>query len=169
MNTPHARIVGIALAMLLAVAVAAPATAQSAFDEFGYNDGAMIFVGTGDSWDRTIDGTYAGDPTYANDRLTMRWNAEWARGMQEQWSDPEGYAGAWLSNQWNGNVPGGSGELASYKFTWVGACANGERVDDHATCIEDQFGVLVDGDPRETATGEAFLPTHAALQVYGLS
>ena len=169
MSIQKTRILAMFVATLLALVAATPATAQSAFDEFGYNDGAMVFIGTGDSWDRTIDGTYAGDPTYANDRLTMRWNAEWARGMQEHWSDPEGYAGAWLSNQWNGNVPGGSGELASYKFTWVGACADGATVGRGATCVEEQFGVIVDGSPRETASGEAFLPTHVALQVHGLT
>ncbi len=168
MNNRMARLLGVLPAVLVALIVAMPATAQSAFDEFGYNHNAMIFVGTGDSWDRTIDGTYEGDATYANDRLTVRWNDEWARGMQEQWTDPDGYAGAWLSNQWNGNVPGGSGELASYKFTWVGECADGEAIDGAGTCTRDQFAVIVASDGHETANGAAALPTHAAFHIQGL-
>ncbi len=168
MRIRNTRILGMLVATLVTLIAVAPATAQSAFDEFGYNDDAMFFVGTGDSWDRSIDGTYAGDPTYANDRLTMRWNAEWARGVREHWSDPEGYTGAWLSNQWNGNVPGGSGELASYKFTWVGDCATGEKVEGAGTCTHDQFAVIVASDGHEAANGAAELPTHAAFQIQGM-
>jgi hypothetical protein len=166
MSTPRTRIASIALGALLALVAAIPAGAQGAFDEFGYNHDAMMFIGTGDSWDRTIDGTYNGDPTLANDRLTMRWNAEWARGMEESWSDPNGYAGAWLSNTWNGNVPGGSGELASYKFTWVEGCTTGERVDRAGTCIRDQFAMLVDS---EGSSGEQLWTTYAALPIFGLT
>jgi len=168
MNNRMARLLGVLPAVLVALIVASPATAQSAFDDYGYNHDAMIFVGTGDSWDRSLDGTYEGDPTYANDRLTVRWNEEWARGMQEQWTDPDGYTGAWLSNQWNGNVPGGSGELASYKFSWVGDCAAGEAIEGAGTCMRDQFAVIVVSEDHESAHGAAPLPTRAAFNIQGL-
>ena len=168
MNNRMARLLGVLPAVLMALAVALPATAQTALDDYGYNHAAKNILGTGDSWDRTLDGTYEGDPTYANDRLTVRWNAEWARGMQEQWSDPDGYAGAWLSNQWNGNTPGGSGELASYKFSWVGDCTVGEAIAGAGTCTRDQFAVIVDSNEHETATGATNLPTHAAFYIQGL-
>ena len=166
MTTPHARIVGLAVALLMALAATTPVTAQSAFDAYGYNQDAMIFIGTGDSWDRTLDGVSAGDPAHANDRLTMRWNAEWARGMQEGWADPDGYAGAWLSHSWNGNVPGGSGELASYKIDWVGACATGEPVAGSGTCFRDQFAVMVDSGG---SGGDDAWTTYASLPIYGVT
>jgi hypothetical protein len=165
MNIRMARLLGVLPVVLMALVVATPATAQSAFDAYGYNHDAMIFVGTGDSLDRSLDGTYAGDSTYANDRLTMRWNAEWERGVQEQWSDPEGYEGAWLTHQWNGNVPGGSGELASYKVVWVGACDNQETVKGAGTCIWDQFAVTLDAD---AAAGGHFWETYAKHPGYGV-
>ena len=87
------------------------------FDEFGYNYNARIFVGKADGVDRNLDGTVWGDPTYANDLLVMKWSKAWddARFHGAEWT-----CDAWLDNEWNGNVPGGSGETWHYKIIWVG-------------------------------------------------
>lgn len=91
--------------------------ADVGFDEYGYNYQARIFVGPADGVDRNLDGTVWGDPTYANDHLVMKWSSAWdaARFDGEPWT-PD----AWCSNEWNGNVPGGSGEMETFKCVWVG-------------------------------------------------
>jgi hypothetical protein len=106
---------------LIAIAIIFAVASQSlaaGFDEFGYNYKARIFVGKADGVDRVPDSKVWGDPTYANDHLVMKWNAEWDRGNDENWSNPP-YA-AWTDNEWNGAVPGGSGEVWHYKIIWVG-------------------------------------------------
>jgi len=89
----------------------------SGFDEYGYNYQARIFVGPADGVDRSLDGAVWGDPTYANDHLVMKWSKAWddARFHGAPWT-PE----AWEDNEWNGMVPGGSGEVWHYKIIWVG-------------------------------------------------
>ncbi|HEY5489598.1 MAG TPA: hypothetical protein VIK25_00280, partial [Gemmatimonadaceae bacterium] len=82
------------------------------FDEFGYNRCARIFVGKADGVDNVLDGKVWGDPTYANDHLTMKWNAAWDACNAVGVADPLRKAactGAWTNNEWNGKVPGGSG------------------------------------------------------------
>lgn len=92
-------------------------SASGGFDEFGYNYNARIFVGKADGVDRVFDGKVWGDPTYANDRLVMKWSKAWdnARFHGEPWT-----ADAWVNNEWNGKVPNGSGEVWHYKTIWVG-------------------------------------------------
>lgn len=87
------------------------------FDEFGYNYGARIFVGAADGVDRILDGKVWGDPTYADDHLVMKWSKAWdnARFGGAPWT-----CEAWVDNEWNGRVPGGSGEVWHYKIVWVG-------------------------------------------------
>ncbi len=92
---------------------------DNGFNEFGYNYTARIFSGPADGSDKVLDGTVWGDPTYANDLVVMKWNAEWDRGNAEGWSNPP-YDTAWTTNEWNGKVPGGSGEVWHYKIVWVG-------------------------------------------------
>lgn len=89
----------------------------SGFDQFGYNYQARLFNGKADGVDKNLDGKYLGDPTYANDRLVMKWSKAWndARFNGADWT-PE----AWEDNEWNGKVPGGSGEVWHYKIVWVG-------------------------------------------------
>ena len=91
--------------------------ARAGFDEFGYNYVAGIFEGPADGVDRVIDGAVWGDPTYANDHLVMKWSKGWdvARFEGGAWGPS-----AWEDNQWNGNVPGGSGEIWHCKIIWVG-------------------------------------------------
>lgn len=111
------------LAILLCLALLAfttvPALANDrGFDEFGYNYQARIFVGPADGVDRVLDGKVWGDPTYANDHLVMKWSKAWdnARFHGGVWT-----CDAWEDNEWNGMVPGGSGETWHYKIVWVGS------------------------------------------------
>lgn len=71
--------------------------------------------------DKNLDGTVWGDPTYANDRLVMKWNAAWDACNAAGGDDPASCAGAWTTNEWNGMVPGGSGMTDHYKVIWVGS------------------------------------------------
>lgn len=124
----------------------------AAFDEFGYNDIAGIFNAPADGVDRNLDGKVWGDPTYANDHLVMKWNKEWDRGNEEGWSNPP-YS-AWISNEWNGQVTGGSGETWHYKIKWVGNCvADQNLVPEGGYCIWNQFAVILS---HGTFAGEHF-------------
>ena len=103
---------------ILIVTIAPIVFAANGFDEFGYNYKARIFVGAADGVDRMLDWKVWGDPTYANDHLVMKWSKAWddARFHDAAWT-PD----AWLTNEWNGRVPGGSGEVWHYKIIWVGS------------------------------------------------
>jgi len=106
------------LVILLAMSFSVPLVlVQGGFDEFGYNYNARIFVGPADGVDRTLDGTVWGDPLYGADLLVMKWSRAWddARFHGGEWT-PE----AWCSNEWNGMVPEGSGEVWHYMIVWVG-------------------------------------------------
>ena len=105
--------------ILVVTLLAIPLTNASAgFDDYGYNDVAGIFNGSADGVDRIPDGKVWGDSTYANDHLVMKWSKAW---------DEAKYGGApwtpdaWIDNEWNGMVPGGSGEVWHYKIIWVGS------------------------------------------------
>jgi hypothetical protein len=92
-------------------------TKDTGFDQYGYNYSAKIFNGKADGVDRMLDGKVWGDTTYANDRLNMKWSDAWdqARFSHQPWN-----CSAWEDNEWNGKVPGGSGEVWHYKIVWVG-------------------------------------------------
>jgi len=114
-------IVAVTFAMLAGTVIA-----QGGFDEFGYNTKARNFVGTGTSWcmgklgwTKEVCDAYM-DP-YGNDKLVMKWNAEWDRGNAEGWSNPP--YDAWCDNKWNG-MAGGSGETWYYMNRWVGLPCN---------------------------------------------
>lgn len=138
-----------AFAILLALAVS-PVKAAGGFDQYGYNDTARIFNGTGSSWcqgklgwDKTTCDAYMG--SYANDKIVMKWNAEWDRGNAEGWTDPNGYQ-AWTDNEWNGRV-NGSGEIWHYKIVWDRGCAqsnilSGTTAKGNAYCIWGPFAML---------------------------
>lgn len=133
------------------------------FDEFGYNDTARIFNGTGESWSlaKGLPADYLG--IYAQDKLVMKWNAEWDRGNAENWSNPP-YA-AWENNEWNGTVPGGSGEVWHYKIVWVGDyVADPTLIPEGGYGIWNQFAVLMD---QGTSGGEHLWYTHAIPSGYG--
>jgi hypothetical protein len=108
----------LALSMLIIpIGTAAAASVGKGYDEFGYNYQARTFVGKADGVDRVLDGTVWGDPTYANDHLVMKWSKAWddARFNGAPWT-PD----AWCTNEWNGKVAGGSGEMETFKCIWVG-------------------------------------------------
>ncbi|MCL4533707.1 MAG: hypothetical protein M1370_00905 [Bacteroidetes bacterium] len=142
------RNVAIALLSLSAVVVLLGATATAVlagggFDQYGYNNTARIFNGTGSSWSlsKGLPADYLG--VYANDKLVMKWNAEWDRGNDEGWARPP-YA-AWEDNEWNGKVPGGSGAVWHYKIVWVGSCgADYTPLPNGGYCIWGQFEVIMD-------------------------
>jgi hypothetical protein len=83
-----------------------------------------------------------GDSTYANDRLVMKWSKAWddARFHNATWT-PE----AWVDNEWNGAVPGGSGEVWHYKIIWVGPeLEDSPYWREGGYPIWDQFEVIMD-------------------------
>jgi len=138
------------------------ALAGGGFDEFGYNYQARLFVGKADGVDRNLDGTVWGDPTYANDHLVMKWSKGWddARFHGASWG-PD----TWEDNEWNGMVPGGSGEICHYKIIWVGSeLQDSPYWRDGGYAIWGQFEVLMD---HCTIDGEHIWYTHAAPSGYG--
>lgn len=104
------------LATVLALFIV-PVFAAGGFDQYGYNYQARLFNGKADGVDRILDGMVWGDPTFANDHLVMKWSKAWndARFNGAPWT-PD----AWETNEWNGNVPGGSGVMETVKVIWVG-------------------------------------------------
>lgn len=144
-----------------------PSHSGKGFDEFGYNRTARIFKGTAWSWcmgkvgDEDWCADYLGDS--ANDKLVMKWNAEWERGNAENWSKPP--YDAWENNRWNGMVPGGSGGVWFYKMVWVGPCgADGTELENGGYCIWGQFAVIMS---QGTAEGEHSWETHGIPSGYG--
>ena len=120
------------------------AFAAGGFDQFGYNRKARIFNGPVSEWclAREAPTNCMGD--YSNDKLLMKWNAEWDRGNAEGWTDPNGY-GAWEDNEWNGAFPGGSGAVWHYKIVWDQGCTtSGVPSRAGGYCVWGQFEVLMD-------------------------
>ena len=124
--------------------MAAPVFAAGGFDQYGYNDTARIFNGTGASWCKARSAPSDCLGIYSPDKLVMKWNAEWDRGNAEGWTDPDGY-NAWTNNEWNGKGSGGSGAVWKYKIVWVGVCgADGTPLPNGGYCIWGQFEVIMD-------------------------
>ena len=139
----------LALAVLVAAlamfALAGTASAAGGgFDQYGYNDTARIFNGTGSSW-CLAGGSSAGCMgAYSNDKLVMKWTADWDRGNAENWANPP-YTGAWTDNEWNGKGKGGSGSVWHYKIVWVGAeLENSQYWRPGGYAVWGQFEVLMD-------------------------
>lgn len=116
------------------------------FSDDGYNDTARIFNGTSYDWCYARGWTniqceaYFGK--YVNDKLVMKWNAEWDRGNAENWLNPP-YK-AWTSNEWNG-LNGGSGSNWHYKIVWVGSCGSDYTpLPNGGYCIWGQFETIMD-------------------------
>ncbi|MDP1711700.1 MAG: hypothetical protein Q8K86_04495 [Candidatus Nanopelagicaceae bacterium] len=122
-------IASIASAALLG-SVLPQASAAGGFNQYGYNYSARIFSGPADGVDKVLNGKVWGDPTYANDHLVMKWNAAWDacnanRRLPAYVSDDPAFcAGAWVTNEWNGNAPGGSGWSEHIKIIWVGSAGD---------------------------------------------
>lgn len=140
------------------------------YDEYGYNRQARIFNGTGLSYCKAkgFAELYCqlSMAPYANDKLIMKWNAEWDRGKAENWSKPP--YNAWLSNEWNGAMPKGSGEVWHYKSVWVGDCAgNPGLVPSGGYCLWGQFATVMDhGTDKENAPRHLWF-AHATSSGYG--
>lgn len=113
-------VAAIAGALLLGGALP-QALAAGGFNQYGYNYGAKIFSGPADGVDKNINGKVWGDPTYANDHLVMKWNTAWNDCNANGYDDPAFCAGAWVTNEWNGNVKGGTGWSEHIKIIWVGS------------------------------------------------
>lgn len=154
------------LIVMILLAVPMSTAFAGGFDEYGYNYVAGIFNGSADGVDHLLDGKVWGDPTYANDKLVMKWNSEWDRGNAEHWLNPP-YA-AWEDNEWNGAFPGGSGEVWHYKIVWVGPCGSyGTPLSNGGYCIWGQFAVLMDqGVDLSTSPAHIWL-AHATPAGYG--
>jgi len=123
-----------------------PAKTERGFDEFGYNNTARIFNGTGYGWCAGKYGWTAEQcegylGIYAGDKIVMKWNAEWDRGNADGWKSPP-YK-AWTDNEWNG-MKGGSGSVWHYKISWYGPCTEGATFPEGGYCIWGQFKVLMD-------------------------
>ena len=148
--------------LLVAVPAIAAQPADKGFDEFGYNYQARVFVGPADGVDRVSDGAVWGDPFYNNDHLVMKWSKGWddARFHGAPWT-PE----AWEDNEWNGMVPGGSGEVWHYKIIWVGQdLETSPYWRDGGYAIWGQFEVILS---QGTADGEHIWEAHAIPSGYG--
>lgn len=116
----------VSVALLGALPVVAQAAGGKGFDEYGYNDSARIFVGTGSSWCQgklgwTKEQCDAYLAPYGSDQLVMKWNKAWDECNEAGNDDASACAGATLTNEWNGNIPGGSGETEHFKCIWVGS------------------------------------------------
>lgn len=138
--------------------------APGGFNEYGYNYKARLFNGTGESWSlaKGLPADYLG--IYAKDKLIMKWNSEWDRGNKENWANPP--YDAWTSNEWNGKVPGGSGEIWHYKIVWVGPTGLPDyaSLSDGGYSIWGQFEVIMS---QGTAGGVHIWEAHAAPTGYG--
>lgn len=148
--------------IVMAPAPAAAAPADTGFDQFGYNYAARLFNGPADGVDRILDGKVWGDPTYAKDKLIMKWSKGWddARFNGAAWG-PD----AWEDNEWNGKVPGGSGETWHYKIIWVGPTLQTSpywRPGGYP--VWGQFEVILS---QGTAGGKHIWETHADPSGYG--
>ena len=134
------------------------------FDQFGYNYQARIFNGKADGVDRVLDGTVWGDPTYANDHLVMKWSKAWD---DSRFQDAEWTADAWTDNEWNGQMPGGSGETWHYKIIWVGPELESSsywREGEDVYPVWGQFEVILS---QGNVGGEHIWETHAGPSGYG--
>jgi hypothetical protein len=136
--------------VVLGSVVSASATGGG-FDQFGYNNSAPVFNGTGSSW---CQGKLGWDKAtcvaymfpYANDQLIMKWNAAWdACNLIGQTN--AACTGATLTNEWNGMVPGGSGTTEHLKFVWYsqnGCGVDYTRLPDGGYCIWNDYEVIID-------------------------
>ena len=128
------------------------------FDQFGYNYQAHLFVGTYDSSDRNIDGTYWGDTgDFVDDQLIMKWSNDWlsnqdcdANGKLDRGSAaPYVVSQGWLTNQVSGDYYDADGVLRHYawftKIVWVGTGGS----------LWGQYEIILDvaGDPFSDLTG----------------
>src|SRR5665811_50120 len=128
------------------------------------NYSARIFVGPADGVDGNLDGNVWGDPTYANDQLVMKWNKAWDECNEHGSNDPAYCAGAWETNEWNGKVPDGSGEVWHYKIIWVGS-EGSSYWRDGGELIWNHYEVIMSQGISEGGNHE--FPVHATPNGFG--
>lgn len=152
-------LIGMAAGALMLGVGAVPAFAAGGFDANGYNNTARLFNGTLLKWctAKSIDPSVC--PAYGfgsnNDRIIMKWNAEWDRGNAESWANPP--YNAWTDNEWNGKVAGGSDFVWHYKIVWVPPCgSDGTSLPNGGYCIWGQFEVIMDQGVDPIAGHESF-------------
>lgn len=116
----------IVAAFILSAGVAFAAT--TGFNQYGYNYSARIFNGTYLSWCESGGSSAAACVAtlgiYANDKLVMKWNAQWDACNANGYNNPKYCLGAWVDNELNGRVFGDSGEVWHYKIIWVGSAGS---------------------------------------------
>ena len=86
----------------------------------------------------------------------MKWSKAWddAKYHGAAWTSD-----AWITNEWNGQVAGGSGEIWHYKFIWVGtALAASPYWQEGGYAIWGQFEVIMS---HGTVANEHFWDAHA--------
>lgn len=134
---------GVLMFGVMVVPALAVQPTNKGFDQYGYNNTARIFNGTGSSWCLARGASEDCLGIYSPDKLVMKWNAEWDRGNAEGWTDPNGYD-AWENNEWNG-MRNGSEAVWHYKIVWVGDyIANPSLIPAGGYGIWGQFAVLMD-------------------------
>jgi len=156
-----------ATAALFAIG-ASTVNAGGGYDQYGYNNGAHIFNGTGSGW--CLAGGQAATcmGAYSADKLVMKWNAQWDACNDAGNLDPAACTGAWLNNEWNGRgVKGGSGSVWHYKFVWVGPCTDGAYFADGGYCIWGAYEVTMDQGQDPSYGPGHFWFAHAEPGGYG--
>src|SRR3989338_460755 len=141
-------------------------SAAGGFDQYGYNDTARIFNGTGSSW--CLAGGYTANclGIYSPDKLVMKWNAEWDRGNTENWTNPPYQA--WENNEWNGMTKGGSGAVWKYKIVWVGDyTSDPSLIPEDPYRIFGQFATIMDQGKDPSYGPGHFWFAHANPAGYG--
>lgn len=132
-------LIGGAAGALMLGALAVSAFAAGGFNQYGYNYGARIFNGTYLNYCISGQVKSGVDPVVAqtnceaslgnfkNDKLVMKWNAAWDACNANGYDNPAYCLGAWVDNEFNGNVPNGSGEMWHYKIIWVGSAGQSSQ------------------------------------------
>ena len=153
------------VALLASLVLTAAASAGGGFDQNGYNATARLFNGTGSSWCLYKGLSADCEGSYGNDRLVMKWNAAWDACNAAGGDDASACAGAMLDNEWNGKVPGGSGETEHYKIIWVGSEGESSQYwRDGGYSIWGNYEVIL--DQGQDASGH-FWAAHATPAGYG--
>lgn len=99
------------------------------FDQFGYNYQAHLFVGTYDSVDRNLDGTYWGSTgDYVDDTLIMKWSNSWLANVDCNGDGKldrglvDGVVGGtslgWLTNEVTGDYDSDDDGVQDAHYTW---------------------------------------------------
>ena len=157
--------VSLAISLAFLVSALASPAAANGFDQYGYNRTARVFQGPASGWCLARGAPADCLGIYSNDNLVMKWNAEWDRGNATHWL--AGPYRAYLDNEWNGNVPGGSGWTEHFKAVWIGGNCGADYtlLPNGGYCIWGQFEAIFDRgmDPSHSP----WILAHATPAGYG--